>query len=379
MARIIKLNEYQKRMAGTLLEAFDGSQQAQMRIKYEAISTADFPAAFQQINNAVLQSKLAEYEPVWPMVARRVVVDNLLPAREMRLDVDTTNMPDSNGGYARYPGTLARIPELTEYPTINFTASKTEYSTAKIGARISFSWEAFRNDQWSQIQGLPGELAEMSSNTEEVEVFRQYYAASGFNVAMFPPTANLAGNPVLSMTSLQAAIAQASVNPVTPAGNRPRRNTNNKWALLIPQALELTALALLNATQLKVTAPDGTEMLTSNPLTGKVIPVVVPWLPIIANATTYGNTTGWALVPYGGEGYYGNTVTNVYLRGLETPELRVKDDTGRSLGGGSLGIYDGSFDADAIELRIRQFVKGNIENNFGVVFSKGTAAVGTGV
>jgi len=376
MTRLIKLTEYQRRIAGTLMEAFDGNLIAQLRLKVEAISTADFPVAFQQVNNAAIQAKLAEYTPVWPAVARRVTVDNLLPAREMRLDQDTTNLLDTNGGYARIPGTLPRVPELTEYPTINFTASKTEYSTAKNGARVHFSWEAFKNDQWSQIQQLPGDLAELAQNTEETEAFRQYYAANGFNTLMFPVAANLAPNPVLTMQSLEMAIAQALVAPPTPAGNRPRRNTNNKWALLIPPALEMTAKAILNATQIKITDANGTEFLTNNPISG-VVPVVVPWLSLIATGTTYANTTGWALVPYGGEGYYGNTVTNVYLRGLEVPELRIKNDQGQALGGGSLSPYDGSFDYDGIQIRLRQFVKGNIENNFGTVWSKGTAVAST--
>lgn len=379
MTRTIVLTERDQQIRNALMAAFDGSKRAQYWCKQEAFSTSDFPVAFQKINNAVIASQLEAYVPVWPKVAKRLTAENLKPTREMRLNMNTTNLLDNNAGYHRIPGTLPRIPEGTEYPGFGFTASEQEWGTAKNGGRIAFTWEAFLNDEWGQIQSLPGEMVKLATNTEETEVFRQYYTlAGGFNPAFFLPAQNLAGNPALTLQSLQAARVQAVLPPPTPPGDTPLMNTNQKWALLITGALEGTANAILNATQIRVTDANGDVFLTTPILSG-IEPVVVPWLYLLSAAGNYAQTTGWALVPWGGESIYGTTVYNSFLRGHETPELRIKNDQGQALGGGSLSPWDGDFDADSIQIRLRQFLKGGTMNNYGNVWSKGTGVVGTAV
>jgi hypothetical protein len=367
---------YEFKVWDRLMEALDGNRIAQAQVKAEAFSSADFPLAFQRINQMTLQSALETYQPVWPAVGKRVVLDNLKPARSFRLDVDTTNLLNNNGGKPRVPGTLPRIPEGTEYPGFTFTQSEYEYGTAKNGGRISMTWEAFQNDDWGQIAALPNQMLDLATWTEESEVFSQYYVMTGgYNPTLFGTANNLTGNPALTLNSLQAAKAMAVLPPPTPAGGIPRRNTNQRWALLVGTAQEAAADQLLGITQIKSTDANGNEFLTNPNLSG-IVRVTVPALPYLAASNSYVQTTGWALVPYGGESYYGETVIGATLRGRETPQLRIKNDQGQALGGGALSPWDGDFDADSIQIRIAQWFKGNAVSNFGMVWSKGNAAAG---
>lgn len=373
---IEQFTPYQMRVWDNLQEAIEGSRRGQANIKAEAFSSSDFPLAFQRINQFILQQALATYQPVWPAVGKAVTLDNLKPARDFRLDIDTTNLPNLNGGRPRVPGTLPAIPEGTEYPGFNFTQSEYEFGTAKNGGRIAFTWEAFQNDDWGQIAALPNQMVDLATWTEEAEIFSQYYSMTGgFNPQLFGTANNLTGNPPLTLNALQAAKAMAVQPPPTPAGGIPRRNTNQNWALLVTAGQEVAADALLNITQVKATDVNGNEYLTT-PNLGGIQRVTVPTMMYLTAAGNYAQTTGWALVPFGGESYYGPNVIGATLRGRETPQLRIKNDQGMSLGGGDLSPYEGDFDADSIQIRIQQWFKGTAISNFGCVWSKGNNAAG---
>jgi hypothetical protein len=45
-----------------------------------------------------------------------------------------------------------------------------------------------------------------------------------------------------------------------------------------------------------------------------------------------------------------------FLRGWETPDLRIKADTGNRVGGGAIDPSDGSFDDDSVAYRVRHVV-----------------------
>lgn len=375
-AEQVQLSPYEKFIWEGMTHAIQGNWRARMKMTEQALSTSDFPAAFQKINNAVLRQKLTEYAPTWTSVAKRLVAQNLRPTKEMEFNVDATNLPDSNAGTRRLPASLPRVPELSQYPTINFTASGSEYSTAKNGARVAFSWEAWLNDDWGQIADFPNQLKKLATNTMETEAWSQFINTTGFNVAMFPAGNNLVGNAALTLASLSAAIVQAGTDPVTPADRTPLENTTDRWALLVPKNLELTANAIINATNIKYTDSNGTVYDTANTVSGKVVVVPMAWWKILSPSAAY-PTTGWALVPFGGEGEYGTTAADVFLAGQEVPELRIKNDQGSALGGGALSPYDGSFDIDDIQIRLRFFCAGRTLNNYGTVWSKGTGSAGT--
>lgn len=361
---------------GCYTEALRGNWRAQLQLKKEALSTADFPGFFQRVNNAVMQGSLATYEPTWQRVAKRLVADNLREQREMRLDVVNTGLPRTGGGTTRLAASLPRIPELTPFPTIGFTASGAGYRTAKTGVRVDFSWEAFREDEWGQIRNFPDQMRTLAENTIETEAWSQYIISTGFNPAMFPSSHNLAGNPALTLGSLGNAIVQASKPPATPADQRPRINPQTRWGLLVPPNLTMTAEAILGARDIEFTDANNTKYRTDNVVRGKVEVVEMGWWDTLSASPTY-DTTAWAIVPLNGQGPYGTTAANVFLNGADVPELRIKNDAGSLLGGGELSPYEGSFENDSIQIRLRFFVAGATLGNDNTVWSKGTGAANT--
>lgn len=372
----VNLRPADVRVMELLAESFDGNYKAQRQVQHEAITTSDFQLAFQQVNNYFIAKELQLVEPQWIKVAKRVVVDNLKATREIRLSPDSSKLPSLPGGQLRVPGTLPVVPEETLYPEIGFTQSASEFFTGKNGASVNFTWEAFKNGDWGQIQEFPKQLAQLSANGREVAVWRQFYTTTGFNgtvnaagSAFASAANNLAGNAALTYLSLGAALAQAKTMPPLLDGT-PVMQSVSKWALLVSPGLEVQARQILAATAVKVTM-GGTEMLVNNTYSSDVEVVVVPWVSILSPSGAY-NNTGWALVPYGGEGVYGSTVINAFLRGEENPELRINNNTGSALGGGGLDQYAGSFDNDTIQIRIRDFYRGNLLNGYGMVWSKGT-------
>jgi hypothetical protein len=381
----IELKGYDLEVLERLTEAKSGKMASQYWCKeemvraLETVSSSDFKGnffgAFANVQQYIMQSKLAEEPLIWPEIAaRRTVPDPTRVTKMMRLNVDTRGLPDSNGGEPRVPGTLPRVPELTEYPVINWQATAEEMDTAKNGARIAFSFESLFADQWNVLDTLPGELAQLERAGQETQVLNQYFTPAGFNTDYFVPGTNLASNPALNFDSLKAAITKASAPPPIVAGQeRPLLRPVSKWKLVVGPGLELTARALLSIQQYKETVSSGVETISSGNPFGSVELVVVPYLSTyyFSGAPSL-RGTAWALVPAGGESAWGPTVSNVFLAGLEEAELRIRMDAGRYIGGGDVNPYDGSFDDDSIQLRIRKFYKGNTHNaGLNSVYSKG--------
>jgi hypothetical protein len=111
----------------------------------------------------------------------------------------------------------------------------------------------------------------------------------------------------------------------------------------------MQARKVLNATEIRSTDDNGNTIIESNYLAGVVQLVVNPWQSVIDQSATAATT--WFLVP---DPAGPRTALAVgFLRGHDTPDLRVKADTGNSLGGGAIAAEDGSFDDDTIQYRVR--------------------------
>jgi hypothetical protein len=270
---------------------------------------------------------------------------------------------DYNGGAERHVRALPRIPELTEYPTFNLTTEGTDYFVNKYGARFPFSWEAFMNDELRVLSQLPTEMARWARDTEDVLTTGVLATSSGPNPDFFNTTENFGanapvgnyveGNPALTLDALEHAINQISMRTV--AGRQVRVQN---FVLLVPPSLALTAQEIAQGTTyLKVRQlPDGTEMRQniSSPVAGRFTVVESPWLPLIDSSANAATT--WYLIPAGGQTDRGPAIVTAFLRGHETPEVRVMGDTGRALGGGDLSAFEGSFSHDDIQYRVRSII-----------------------
>lgn len=373
------------RLAHLLQEAFAGNRKSQLIIKSEAFTTSDMPLLFQKVQNAsILKAFTLVKEPLWPKFSQRYVMNSLRPERFRSFLPDLSNLPASVGGVPTIFGGLPHVPELGEYPAIGFTGSEFDVATRKFGARVPFSWEAFQLDDWGVIESLPMALAQVARRTEDLQTMSMVFDTTGWNQTTFPSNAvingltnrnYLPGNPVLNLTNLQLALAQARLPPVDTATGNARANTITQWILMVPPELEFYATQMLATSQFRIQNGTTTTIVEGNGVGSSIREIVVN--PFIRNFAPTGSyvPTMWGLFPADGLGSDRITLATTFLRGQEVPELRIKDDTGDSYPGGSeLDNMAGSFDHDDIQIRVRYFTGGALWDKFGIVLSKGDAS-----
>ncbi|AYD81194.1 major capsid protein [Streptomyces phage JustBecause] len=378
-ARLLKMNKAVEFLR-LKREAEFGSPVAMGRLR-EAVSSGDFPLLFQSISQASMLGQYAELPQQWPTFSVRTTVPDFRPARMVRWDTvgGQSQTTDYNGGAERHVRALPRIPELTEYPTFNLTTEGMDYFVNKYGARFPFSWEAFMNDELRVLSQLPTEMARWARDTEDVLTTGVLATSTGPNPDFFNTTEDFGGqapagnyvpgNPPLTLDALEHAINYIGMRQVN---GRQVRVQN--FVLLVPPALALTAQEIAQGTTyLRVRSlPDGTEMRqnVSSPVAGRFTVVESPWLPLID--TSANAATTWYLVPAGGQTERGPAIVTAFLRGHETPEVRVMGDTGRALGGGEINAFEGSFSHDDIQYRVRSIIGAAGIDASAVAVSNGT-------
>lgn len=387
MSKFYDKNTPRERLLGfadTLQSAYEGSWSARLDIKEAAVSTSDFPALFNQVTNVQFleQYQLAE-EQIWPKIARRVTVPNFLPQQMIDLgwdDAAMDNLLAANGGHRTIPGGLPVVPEGTEYPkAFKLYSSAETIATRKNGASVGVTWETFINDQWNVLASIPGALARAARIGEDDAVSVQLadIDGTGLNTDNFNATkgtllnygTNTPGTAALTRDTLKAALAQAQSFKAGPNQNRPV--TFRKFAVVIPQALKVTADEIA-ALPTQITVTDGNEQYTTTFSYGEDFEFVVnPRLDII---NTTNGATAWYVVPFAGEGIR-TSLAQVFLERFEVPELRIHNDTGLLLGGGAVAPELGSYVNDTWDMRIRHLYDGAALNEMlGSVGSTGTEA-----
>lgn len=337
-----------RRAQGEFKDLLLGNAESGSVFAQESHSTSDLPVsrAFNIITNAEFQRQLAQRSPIRERFTRTRPVNDLRPQYFYSLDYSYDNMPTVSGDKRNYPGGTARVGELTEFPAFSFSFAEQSYGIAKHGARVEFSYEMLLNDQWNIVEELPLHLAEMATNQQDIVSTEVLASETGPNADFFnAANGNLiAGNPALSLESVQEAVASISTRTVN---GRPVEVP--RLALMVPPALELEARRITSIGSYEHT--DGANtFVVNNPINGLEV-IVNRWLPVIDESAN-ANTT-WYIVPVQGGGTRPSVLYSP-LRGKETPELRAKDSESLALGGGRLAPREGSFDNDGIQYRVRQ-------------------------
>lgn len=340
--------------AGDILKrAFNGDRRAHLELR-ESLTTSDlFRSA---LGDALNQELLAAYEaalPVWQQYAFRTTVKDFKPK----------TLVDLLGGRAALP----IVPELTPYPARSTDHAEYPISVGKFGARFALSWESIVNDDLDELSYLPGQLAQSARDTEDRTAAGLLTDGAGPNGGFFTADNGnlLAGNPALNADGLTAALTATS-GRVDEDGN-PIVVTSS--VLVVPPALEIPALQILNATELRLTQ-GGTTTVTGNYLAGRVKLVVNPWLPVVDKGAAV-NTT-WYLLP--APTVRRPAVAMAFLRGHEQPDLRIKGDTGSRVGGGGIDPAEGSFEIDDVQYRVRHVTGGATVDPMATVASTGAGA-----
>lgn len=321
--------------ANTLLsKAFKGDRRARQDVR-EAFSTSDFTlAAFATIDKEMRELQ-QEFPTVWQQYTSQTLVKDFRP----KYIIDML----------RGQIGLEVVPELTEYPTMTSSSSSWSISVKKYGARFAASWEAWINDDAiDEIQDWPAIFAKAAAETESLAAVSNLVNASGVNTDFFKTANGNAPAAVpLSIANLDAAL-QAIPQRTTAAG-RPIYISGMR--LVVPPALETTAKRIMAAREIRTTTGD-TEVVYDNYLNGSVQVVVDPYLPVV-NKSNKANTT-WFLLPDPAGAR--KSVYLAKLRGHESADIRWKVDQGQRSGGGAVGINEGSFEIDDLQVRVRHVV-----------------------
>ena len=356
--------------AAKLLEgALRGDRMDKLKLQ-EGIATSDLPELLVPTLNKILLEEYQAQPRVWDQFASRLVVDDFRPVTFQALKYDDAG--EDNQGDTFREGSLPTVGEYDEYPTAGwFSVTEQTMRVKKAGQRIRFSWESIVNDgQIGLLERLPVELGLKAAGKEDEEVTKQLVATGGLNTANFNSgNQNLiAGNPVLSLESLEDAIDAANkqtyngrlISPVT------------QFALVVPRSLEMTARKILSVQEIRTETTAGsvaTTTISGNPIGSQITIVVNDWLSKINSGA--GNY--WFLIPVPGQALNPGVALG-FLRGYETPELRIKANGGLYLGGGAVPAREGSFDNDDWEMRIRHIATGGFIVPAGTMASTGAGS-----
>lgn len=360
-----------------LAEALAGDRLAQARLK-EAITSDQLAPMFIKAANVRFQEYFDSYDTLWGNIATKELLTDFRPASLMSLKPDSTTVPVDNGGYKHPVGTLPHVPELTPYPTMSYQAEGAFITTAKHGARIQFSFESFINDEWNVIARFPKDAATLAARTEDLLVLLQLFdpvtkslRADVFNDANktkadfttvpdeFTGGVGNAKNAALSFDAIVAARYQALAtirdghSTYVPEG----------FVLVTNPALAAVAKNYTLINEIRTQVGKRTEI-KANPL--KDLEVLSSDL-----ISVVGGEKAWVLLPKGGRANGKTVLAKTGMMGREAPELRIHNKTGQMLGGGDVNPYEGSFDNDDVEIRIRQIAGAGLVRYDGVIGSTG--------
>ena len=356
--------------AAKLLEgALRGDRQDKLKLQ-EGISTSDLPIQLAPVINKILLQNYEAQPKVWDRFATRLVVDDFRKQQYLNLRYEDEGL-DNQGDKFR-EGSLPTVGEYDEYPTAGwFSVTESDFSVKKAGQRVRFSWEAVVNDgNISLLERLPIELGLKAAGKEDEEVTKQLVSSSGLNTANFKSANNnlFAGNGALTLENLEKAIEAANLQQYNGRLIQPV----SRFALVIPRALELTAKKILAVQTVETSNTVGsilTKTITGNPIGSQVEIVVNDWITKInSSAGAY-----WFLIPVPSASLNPSVVLG-FLRGFETPELRVKAAAGQALGGGAVPEAYGSFDNDDWQMRIRHIATGGFFIPAGTIASTGAGS-----
>ncbi len=307
--------------------AWQGNVMAGVAV-HEALSTSDlFKSATGDVLDVEMLAQYNEQPTQWTKFAARTTVRNFKPKLLRELA----------GGRTRFE----RVPELSEYPSADYSVAERSITVGKYGRRFGYSFEAKVNDDLDELQQVPGNFAVGARATEDyVALSRLVTPATGApNTAFFNAGNGNIGTGVLTQARLQAAITTVS----TKRDEAGTLLSPGPLQLVVGPALQFDAQRLLAYNEIRDVAGNAT-MVGPNPLAGRITLTVLENLP----------GTAWFVLPTPQAPrpafYVG------FLRGYETPDLRYKNDQGARAGGGAIGADEGDFDVDAVYWRARRIV-----------------------
>jgi len=320
----------------------------------EVHTTSDLKFNVAHLISSVVIPQFDEAERTWTKVAGVRTVPDFGPVRLMSMFGSLT------GSGVAEEGGLPTVPEAAPYPYVTITGQEAFYAKLrKLGAKFGFTWESNVNDIVGFFEQIPGELIQLALDTEEREVYE----------ALIEGTTNTLGSQELpdgTTTDPNAPISPEAI-----------------WAAVLQlQNVEVNGRKVGRATGYNVVVPAGTADFIEWKLNQNIIQIqdgLVTYGPgdrsvfnnISIVESAYVTGTNWYVLPKP-NAIRRPVLELLRLRGYEQPELRIHGDTGSYVGGSSVSPFEGNFDNDTIDYRIRYVAGGVLWSDDFSVHSDGT-------
>lgn len=336
----------------------------------EAMTTSDFPLYMAGSLDRGILGAYQEAPSVWPAYCGRQTV------RDFRLN----DVFAFDGLEAR----LDKVEQQAEYPEAALAETRYQWKVDKYGRRVAFAWELLVNDDLDGFAGIPNRFAKAARRTEDFLATGLHVDANGPHASFYTAgnkniiNATNSGlpftavNPVLSITALQQAFAV--LGKMVDADGEPI--AVDMAVLEVAPANMITAQNIMNATEIRINDEVGgggtvkSQINAQNWMRSRLTLVVNPYIPVIAS-TANGNTS-WFLHASPSVGRPAFRVG--FLRGYEEPGLYIKAPNMIRVGGGDVSPFEGDFDTDSIEQKVRHVVGGTRLDPKASIASNGSGA-----
>lgn len=315
----------------------------------ETVTTSDaiFNAAF--LSQIQFIPQFLELPRTWSQIAGVRVLPDFRPAVLRGIFGEFEGLERDDAGANNPAGIAPVVPELAPYPYATVGSVEAAYGRLKKrGFKTGYSWEASINqDAAGFFADLPGEMLRVALDSEEYEVYSALLGALGASQQLDAGT-TYAGTPVVanapfSRDALNLLIEQMSLRQIN---NRYIGRSTTGYAVIVPIGTAPTVQFELS--QAIVQVQDGSFILSAQDQ---------GFGNIIVIESEYVTGTAWYVVPRPG-GLRRPFLELGRLRGHEAPEIRVENATGTFAGGSAVSPFEGSFDNDSIDMRLRLAITG---------------------
>lgn len=327
----------------------------------EAVTTSDASLNLAYLVNLNVLPQYDEAPRVWNQIAGTRSVSDFRPAVLYSL---VGQWEDGVLGDGSPRHVAPTVPEGAPYPySVMAGEESASAGVQKRGFKTAFTFEAFINDAIGFLRNLPNEMLQVALDTEEYEVFTALIngvdADQQLDAGTNPDGTQVPANAPLSREALIAAKYQVSQRTIS---GRPIQVTGG-WKLVVPVGRKTYADFILNMSLAQI--QDGSLSFVAtgyNPLSD-----------ITVIESEYVTGDAWYLVPVPGATRR-PVLERLQLIGHEAPELRVQNLTGNYVSGGAVSPFEGDFDTDSAEFRIRLIGNGTLWTKDAVVWSDGSGA-----
>lgn len=336
--------------AKVFAEGVAGRSHTARAVLTEAFTTSDFPVLLGQAFEIEARASFRQVTDETTSIATVETVQDFRPKKIRDLFSDTY---------------FEKVAEGEEYKGDNpFAETEVQIQGEKYGRNYGLTWELMLNQDFAGVADFPGLLGRGAANTRNKVIYQQLVADGGLRSSFFSKT----GTDALGYQSLKNA--KEYLGTVENQHGDPL--DVSQLVLIVPPALEDTAVGLTTARSVNRTFDDGsgnlTEIEQNNPLAGLQVQVSREFAKQLGSSV---RSSAWALVP--GASTDNPVLARAQLAGHPDVDIRVKRDAGDRVGGGQVPFEDGSFDDDTIWYRGRSITGATPAFNQGAYGSTGSA------